>query len=782
MHTRPRPRRGAAIRPALAGTLVAALTMAAAAPGALAATPQVVDTTAQTAPPAAFDRLASQAEAEPDGRTRVIVTLKARFDRTETSTRASASKAERQMRQVRERALEALTGTVHSDFSAFDGLPYVALDASEEAIRALEESGLAASIQRDRVLKPQLPDTTQIIESVPQVARGWDGSGGTIAIVDSGIDTDHPFFAGRIVSQACFSKNSSCPNGGTVQFGPGAAEDPENVSKEGHGTRVSGVAAGQRFAGIEFDGVGPGANIMPIRINGAWGALQSDAMQALAYVRDQVVAGTADVVAVNMSQGNSLYGDGIDTCDSDPLKAYIDQLVELGIPTIIASGNEGQTDTILYPACITSAITVGATRKDDTVADFSNATDRIDLLAPGAGTSSNQQILTSFLDGGFWGGAGSAGTSLAAPHVAGAWAAYLERYPGSSVSEVRAAFYDSGKMITDTRNGTNLVRPRINVSAAMARHGYVVANSSSSSSYTPGNQANSEGATNTVARTGTGIYTVSMPKLGSALYGNVHVETYFGSANRCKVASRGANGSTTLIGVQCTTPAGAPANTTFLARFEVNETKRTASAGYLTSLQPTAAAHTPALSLQANSTGATNTVTRTGVGSYLAKLPGLTGTVTPHVTAVGTDTNVCQVSTWLTTSFSVKCFTRTGAPADTAFSLTVNGQSVFTPGAGAQLYANNATATTAYTPSGSWNSTGAVNTSRKTATGTYEVSMPGIGMTGSVPTVTAVNNTSVAVACRPYFWGTGSVDVRCTNAAGTPVDARFTVSYSSVTP
>lgn len=774
-HQSPRPRRGAASRHALSGALIAALAAAAAAPAALAAPSPVVDTTAQTAPPAAFDRLAAQAEDEQDGRTRVIVTLKARFDRTDATSRATAPGLERRLRSVSAKALAALAGTDHGTPTTFDGLPYVALDASEEAIRALEKSGHVAAIQRDQVLQSQLAETTELVESTGQVARGWDGSGGTVAVVDSGIQMDHPFFAGRIVAPACFSTLTYCDNGAASEVGPDAAWDDA-----GHGTHVAGIAAGKRFGTVAFDGVAPDARIMPIKIKSDNATLGSDILSALVYVRQQALAGV-NVGAVNVSQGVKGAPRTV-ACDGEPLATEIQTLKDMGIPTVIAAGNDGYTNAVLFPACISHAITVGATRETDVVANFSDSSPIVDLFAPGEGMVEGEGILSAWYNGGFYSGKGTRGTSMAAPHVAGAWAAYLERYPGASVDEVLAAFQRTGKPITDTRTTPPLTRSRINVSAALARYGYVAANNSASSSYTPGTQANSMGATNTVTRSGTGTYTVSMPKLGSAFRGNAHVETYLGSANRCKVATLGASGTTTRIGVRCTTPAGTLTDAPFVARFEVNETKRTATAGYLTSLDTTSPTHTPELTFQANSTGATNTVTRNGVGRYTATFPGFTAAGIPHVTAVGSDTNMCQVSTWATTSVAVLCFTRSGALADTAFSLTTNGQSVFTTGRGASMYANNASATTAYTPSSSWNSTGAVNTSQKTATGTYEVSMPGIEMATSLPTVTAVNNsTSTAVACRPYFWGTGSIEVRCTNAAGTPVDSRFTVSYSSTT-
>ena len=133
-----------------------------------------------------------------------------------------------------------------------------------------------------------------------------------------------------------------------------------------------------------------------------------------------------------------------------------------GIATVIASGNDGSAFGISAPACISTAMSVGSTDDGsfgtavDTVSDFSNSSPNLTLLAPG------RWITSSVPGGGF---AIFAGTSMAAPHVAGAWAILKSRRPAATVSEIANAFAATGTGVFDGRNG--ITKPRINVNAAL---------------------------------------------------------------------------------------------------------------------------------------------------------------------------------------------------------------------------------------------------------------------------------------------------------------------------
>lgn len=139
----------------------------------------------------------------------------------------------------------------------------------------------------------------------------------------------------------------------------------------------------------------------------------------------------------------SLGGGGSSSyCDSSSsgTKQAIDNLRSAGIATVIANGNAGRTNVISSPACISTSIAVGNTTKNDTVSPTSDVAEIMDLFAPGAGINSS-------MNGGAY--AALSGTSMAAPHVAGAWALMKEAAPNASVSNILSAFDQTGKPITD---------------------------------------------------------------------------------------------------------------------------------------------------------------------------------------------------------------------------------------------------------------------------------------------------------------------------------------------
>jgi hypothetical protein len=138
-------------------------------------------------------------------------------------------------------------------------------------------------------------------------------------------------------------------------------------------------------------------------------------------------------------------------------KDAIDLLRSVGIATVVASGNNGFVDALTAPACISSAISVGSTTKTDEVSGFSNAAPFLSLLAPGG------SITSSIPGGGF---ATFSGTSMAAPHVAGAWAVLKSRLPSATVDQILDALRSTGQPIVDSGNG--LTFPRIQVDRAVS--------------------------------------------------------------------------------------------------------------------------------------------------------------------------------------------------------------------------------------------------------------------------------------------------------------------------
>jgi hypothetical protein len=222
---------------------------------------------------------------------------------------------------------------------------------------------------------------------------------------------------------------------------------------------VAGIAAGDGN-GTSNIGVARDANIIAIQVF----TLFTDLDGAYTYSSDQIsglervhaLRNDFNIAAVNMSLGGGQYNS---PCNSDPRKAIIDTLRADGIATIVASGNDYFRDSISAPACISSAISVGATTDFDTVASFSNIASFIDLLAPGVS-------ITSSVPGG--GTTAWSGTSMATPHVAGAWAVVKSYKPDATIDEVLAVFKSTGTLVDDNRpDGTVQDIPRIHVDLAI---------------------------------------------------------------------------------------------------------------------------------------------------------------------------------------------------------------------------------------------------------------------------------------------------------------------------
>jgi subtilisin family serine protease len=218
-------------------------------------------------------------------------------------------------------------------------------------------------------------------------------------------------------------------------------------------------------------GVAPGASIIAIQVgsqltSAACGDAgspcvviqDSDALGALDYVAD-TLADTWNVAAVNLSFGSSTTWSSEASCDAQnaAYKTAIDGLRALGVATVAAAGNGSITTGIAAPACVSSAIAAGASLDTgDTVWVKSNSGPPLDLLAPGT------NIRSALPGGGF---ASRNGTSMATPHVTGAFAALRQADPAASVSTLLAALEESGVPIIDNRN--TLVRPRIQVDDAV---------------------------------------------------------------------------------------------------------------------------------------------------------------------------------------------------------------------------------------------------------------------------------------------------------------------------
>jgi len=344
----------------------------------------------------------------------------------------------------------------------YRNFPLVTMRVDASALRALLRNKLVAAVQEDHIDTLALTESTQIVGADQAASAGLNGAGTTVAIIDTGVQSNHPFMAGKVVNGACFSggggyATSTCPGGAPAAYGVAAGAACTYSDCE-HGTHVAGIAAG---SSATMNGVASGASIIAYNVfswNSSYGLVtyESDYIKAL----DDVYAlrYSYNIASVNMSLGGGGY---TKYCDSvrPATKKAIDRLRKVNIATVIASGNNGYTTAISAPACISTAISVGSTDKYDDVSNFSNYDTFLNLLAPGGS-------IYSSIPGSSY--ATMSGTSMAAPHVAGAWAVMRQAFPTKSVSSVLSILKTTGKPIKDWRNGK--VKPRISVADALAKY------------------------------------------------------------------------------------------------------------------------------------------------------------------------------------------------------------------------------------------------------------------------------------------------------------------------
>jgi hypothetical protein len=368
-----------------------------------------------------------------------------------------------------------------------DGVDVVEV-TEPEADRLEEDPASLAVVERGLTVE------TAIAQSVPKVgapgvwSTGERGAGRVIAVIDTGVAST---FGGTLVGQACFAANATgtvgycgpdgnvleafdstcftlgvCSGGDVLDEAAGRpCPVPDGPADCAHGSAVAAVAARHDAP----EGVAPDAGVYAVRVFDPTGSSADlvDVLLALDHIRALADAGM-DVAAVNLSLATSATFAGI--CDSTPgilaqataFKALFDQLRARGIATAVASGNDFLTGRVGFPACVSSAVSVGASDLDDDLADFGNRGPGLDLVAPGA-REGNGAVTGLVIPGSpvtSW-----AGTSFAAPRVAGAFALLGRMFPKASVDQLTGFLREIGVPVADGPGGPGYRRLRVGAPA-----------------------------------------------------------------------------------------------------------------------------------------------------------------------------------------------------------------------------------------------------------------------------------------------------------------------------
>ncbi len=378
------------------------------------------------------------------------------------------------------------------EYRSLEFLPYVTLRVTAQEVDRLAADPLVVTVEADEEVKAQLDSggaaefprehsgNLTLINADQPAGAPYTGTGQTVVVLDQGVDRDHDFLRGKIVKEYCFR---DCIGGPAPLYeGSGASNPCLNGTCGEHGMHVAGIVAGSIAGG--GSGVAPGANVISIRVlNNQGNGRLSDFAAAFDLINRLKVEQGIEIAAVNFSVGvQKAWTPGYEECDdySRSSAAALRQLRASGIPLIAASGNYYDVFELTWPACRSDSISVGAVRDSgsgdpetcerdprlrapDSVACFSNSSETLSLLAPGV------NILSSVADTADHNRyKRMSGTSMAAPHVAGAWAVIKQKAPTATIPEVLNALRDSGTPVVDWRL-PDRITPRINLTAALDR-------------------------------------------------------------------------------------------------------------------------------------------------------------------------------------------------------------------------------------------------------------------------------------------------------------------------
>ena len=371
--------------------------------------------------------------------------------RPELGSRAAAPTLKQRSQEYRasqNRCLAALGREGYSLRYRYRYSPVLALEITDEAVlNKLSRMEAVMRLRADQQGAAALIESRQLIRANEAQALGVSGEGRIVAVLDSGVDRDHPDLEEGLLDA----------------YGQHFLDQGDDVGEEfdddnGHGTHVSGILGSR--GRITTAGIAPGASILPVKVldsrNVGWFTDWAAGIEYVVSLHQQDNGISVDVINMSLAS-HSLYTGNCENAH-EAIAGAAAAARELGMVVLAASGNNGNLTSLALPSCMESVVAVGSIQDTipGNISAFSNLSPLLDILAPG------EAIISSGQGGGT---ATISGTSQATPHIAGAICLMLEANPALSPEQLVDTLLATGIDVLDNRSG--LTFPRLDCLSAV---------------------------------------------------------------------------------------------------------------------------------------------------------------------------------------------------------------------------------------------------------------------------------------------------------------------------